>query len=118
MRLMVCPIYSRMSGSDTACIYIKPLRYTNRNRKPKISTALTKAKSREPASSQALIQNKIDRRRVRPRESGCQAAIDTERDRDKERDRETHTGREKEREGKTDQKDSDREGNKRTHKQS
>ena len=44
----------------------------NRNRKLKISRALTKAKSREPACSQALIQNKIDRQRVRSRESGRQ----------------------------------------------
>jgi len=41
-----------------------------RNRKLNISTALTKAKSREPAYSQALVQNKIDRQRVRSRESG------------------------------------------------
>src|SRR6218665_2724748 len=44
----------------------------NRNRKPVISTAPTKARSREPAYSQALIQNKIDRQRVRSRESGRQ----------------------------------------------
>jgi len=30
----------------------------------------TKAKSREPAYSQALVQKKIDRQRVRSRESG------------------------------------------------
>jgi len=41
-----------------------------RNRKLEISTAPTKAKPREPAYSQALIQNKIDRHRVRSRESG------------------------------------------------
>jgi len=35
-----------------------------------ISTAPTGAKSREPADSQALIQNKIDMQRVRSRESG------------------------------------------------
>jgi len=38
----------------------------NRNRKLEIST---KAKSREEAYSQALFQNKIDRQRVRSRES-------------------------------------------------
>ena len=43
-----------------------------RNRKLKTSTAPTKAKSREPAFSQALIQNKINRQRVRSRESGRQ----------------------------------------------
>ena len=37
--------------------------------KPTISTAPTKAKSREPAYSQALFQNKINRQRVRSRES-------------------------------------------------
>jgi len=37
----------------------------NRNRKLEISTAPTKANSREPAYSQALVQNKIDRQRVR-----------------------------------------------------
>ena len=36
-----------------------------RNRKLDISTAPTKAKSGEPAYSQALVQNKIDRQRVR-----------------------------------------------------
>jgi len=30
----------------------------------------TKAKSREPAYSQALVQNKVDRQRVRSREVG------------------------------------------------
>src|SRR6218665_2287640 len=43
-----------------------------RNSKLEISTAPTKAKSREPAYSQALVQNKIDRQRVRSRESGRQ----------------------------------------------
>ena len=42
----------------------------NRNRKLDISTAPTKAKSPEPTYSQALVQNKIDRHRVRSRESG------------------------------------------------
>src|SRR6218665_2930873 len=41
----------------------------NRNRKLEISTAPTKAKLREPAHSQALFQNKIDRQRVKSRES-------------------------------------------------
>src|SRR6218665_1916207 len=44
----------------------------NRNRKLQISTASTKAKSRESAYSQALIRNKIDRQQVRSRESGRQ----------------------------------------------
>jgi len=33
----------------------------NHDRKLEISTASTKAKSREPAYSQALVQNKIDK---------------------------------------------------------
>jgi len=41
-----------------------------RNRKLVISTAPTKAKSREPAYSHALIQNKIVRQRVGFIESG------------------------------------------------
>jgi len=45
----------------------------NRNRKIVISKAPTKVKSREPAYSQALIQKKIDRQRVRSRESGRQS---------------------------------------------
>src|SRR6218665_2293338 len=44
----------------------------NRNRKLLISRAPTKAKSQEPAYSQALNQNKIDRKRSRSRESGRQ----------------------------------------------
>src|SRR6218665_2868281 len=46
--------------------------YRNRNRKLLISRASTKAKSQEPAYSQALNQNKIDRQRSRSRESGRQ----------------------------------------------
>ena len=42
----------------------------DRNRKLGISTGPTKAKSREPACSQAIVQNKIDRHQVRSRESG------------------------------------------------
>ena len=38
-----------------------------------MSAAPTKAKSREPAYSQALNKNKIDRQRVKSRESGKQA---------------------------------------------
>jgi len=38
-------------------------------------TAPTKARSREQAYSQALIQNKIDRQRVRSRESGRQTDL-------------------------------------------
>ena len=45
----------------------------NRNRKLEISTTPTKARSREPAYSPAFIPNRIDRQRVRSRESGMQA---------------------------------------------
>ena len=45
----------------------------HRNHKLDVYTAPTKAKSRESAYSQVLIQNKIDRQRVRSRESGKQA---------------------------------------------
>jgi len=38
----------------------------NRNRELDISTASTKARPREPAYSQALIQNKLDRQRSNP----------------------------------------------------
>src|SRR6218665_2647586 len=44
----------------------------NRNRKLWISRPPTKAKSQEPAYSQALNQNKVDRQRSRSRESGRQ----------------------------------------------
>ena len=44
----------------------------NRNRKLQISKTPTKAKSQEPAYSQALNQNKIDRQQSRSRESGRQ----------------------------------------------
>ena len=44
----------------------------HRNRKLLISIAPTKAKSQEPAYSQVLNQNKIDRQRSRSRESGRQ----------------------------------------------
>src|SRR6218665_1630122 len=44
-------------------------RRPTRNRKLDISTAPTKVKSREPAYSQTLIQNKIDRQRVECRTS-------------------------------------------------
>ena len=49
----------------------------NRNRTLDISTAPTKAKSQEPAYSQALVQNKIVRQRVRSKESGRQADSQT-----------------------------------------
>jgi len=45
-----------------------------RNRKLLISRAPTKAKSQEPAYSQALNQNKIDRQRSRSRES-CRQTV-------------------------------------------
>src|SRR6218665_2071247 len=44
----------------------------HRNRRHLISRAPTKAKSQEPAYSQALNQNKIDRQRSISRESGRQ----------------------------------------------
>src|SRR6218665_2844749 len=47
----------------------------NRNRKMLISRAPTKQKSQEPAYSQALNQNKIDKQRSRSRESGRQTAM-------------------------------------------
>src|SRR6218665_1165973 len=48
---------------------------SNRNRKLLISRAPTKAKSQEPAYSQALNQNKIDRQRSRSKESGRQTEV-------------------------------------------
>jgi len=39
----------------------------NHNHKLKISTVPTKVKSQEPAYSKAIVQNKIDRQRVRSR---------------------------------------------------
>src|SRR6218665_3065244 len=44
-----------------------------RNRNLDISTTPTKARSREPAYSQALIQNKIDRQIQRVRQAGRQS---------------------------------------------
>ena len=44
----------------------------NRNRNIQTSTAPTKAKSREPAYSLALSQNKIDSQRIKSGESGRQ----------------------------------------------
>jgi len=46
--------------------------HRNRNHKLMISRAPTKAKSQEPAHSQAVNQNKIDRQWSRSRESGRQ----------------------------------------------
>jgi len=54
------------------CTDIQSSSKVNCNRKLDISTAPTKAKLREPAYSQALIQNKIDGQWVRSRESGRQ----------------------------------------------
>jgi len=51
------------------------LRDCNRNHKLEISTAPTKAESWEPAYSQVLIQYKVDRQRVKSRESGRQMAM-------------------------------------------
>ena len=65
------------SGRSYATVFVSMLNFfmmqcLNRNRKLGISTAPTKAKSRESACSLALIKNKIDRQRVRSRESGRQ----------------------------------------------
>ena len=49
----------------------------NHNHKHEISTEPTKAKSRESSYSHALVQNKIDRQRVRSIESGRQAGRQT-----------------------------------------
>jgi len=49
------------------------LSHRDRNRKLQISRAPTKAKSQEPAYSQSLNQNKINRQRSRSRESGRQS---------------------------------------------
>src|SRR6218665_2639121 len=62
-----CPeeaLFSRMNVYLCVCV-------CNR-RKLLISRAPTKAKSQEPAYSQGLNQNKIDRQRSRSRESGRQ----------------------------------------------
>jgi len=63
------------SGGQSVGFKYKP--NCNRNRRLKISTALTKAKSRKLAYSQALVQNKIDRQLVRSRDSGRQANSQT-----------------------------------------
>jgi len=52
-----------------ACDVYKQLEVGNRNHKLEISTAPTKAKSREPAYWEALIWNKINRQRVRDPDS-------------------------------------------------
>ena len=62
----------RLSG----CLLIVGPCPWNRNRKLEISTAPRKAKSREAAYSQALVQIKIDRQRVKSRESGRQDTTD------------------------------------------
>jgi len=46
--------------------------FRNRSHKLDIYTAPTKARSRKPTYLRALIQNRIDRQRVRSRESGRQ----------------------------------------------
>ena len=66
-------IFKSLKGTQINSAY--PNR--NLNRKLEISTAPTGAKLREPAYSQALIQNKIDKQRVRSRESGRQADSQT-----------------------------------------
>src|SRR6218665_1150569 len=60
-------------GVEPLTPHLSPLALArNRNRKLLISRAPTKAKSQEPAYSQALNQNKIDRQRSRSKESGRQ----------------------------------------------
>src|SRR6218665_3904437 len=54
------------AGSLSSCSIID---LEDRNRKLEISTAPTKSKLWEPACSHVLIQNKIDRQRVRSRAS-------------------------------------------------
>jgi len=49
------------------------LSQSNRNHKLKISKAPQKPKLWEPAYSQVLVQNKIDRQQVRSREPGRQS---------------------------------------------
>src|SRR6218665_3575060 len=75
-----CTSFAYVATSDWNCLphslhlellSLSPL-HRNRNRKLLISRAPTKAKSQEPAYSQALNQNKIDRQRSRSRESGRQ----------------------------------------------
>ena len=64
------PLHDRTTV-DTQCTPTAINKHT-RNRNLEISTAPAKAKLWEPAYSWALIQNKIDRQRVRFRESGRQ----------------------------------------------
>src|SRR6218665_356640 len=52
-------------------------KWFNRNRNLEISTTPTKAKSREPAYSQALFQNKIDKQRVKIRRVRLQGGRQT-----------------------------------------
>src|SRR6218665_2519469 len=74
MRLMVGSPNGRGITPVSATLLGVPLSTAdalrNRNRKLDISTALTKEKSWEPAYSQALVQSKIDRQRIRSTESG------------------------------------------------
>src|SRR6218665_3896206 len=65
--LLSCTIFHQ--AFNQSIVYY---RNRNRNRKLLISRAPTKAKSQEPAYSQALNQNKIDRQRSRSGESGRQ----------------------------------------------
>src|SRR6218665_3279889 len=62
------PVYQFLGSTG-----LKPICFLNRNRKLEISTAPTKAKSREPAYSHALVQNKIGRQRVKSKESDKQS---------------------------------------------
>jgi len=66
------PHYSALESYQQSamlvCVYLYN-RNRDRNRKLEISAASTKAKSHEPAYSQALVQNKINRQRIKSRES-------------------------------------------------
>ena len=61
---MLNPVSYASSSADpqtAPCLMMGMMGSQNRNRKLEISRAPTKAKSREPAYSQALNQNRIDR---------------------------------------------------------
>ena len=65
---IICNVCKHLTVYINVCVYIS----YRKNRKLDICTAPTKARSRDPAYSQILTQNKIDRQGVRSRESGRQ----------------------------------------------